>query len=127
MYFVQLLWDDGRLASEEKVTTTALALAAVFHIQKDPNTEATRIRVIDGDGDVVFRERSLKGLTFGLHRWPLDEKGLFCPRCNSRNWTNTGRHPVRGTGPGGRGRMGDPGGVDIVRCEDCMFETTKLT
>jgi len=125
MYFVQLLWDDGRISSEETVSSTARALATVARIQKDLTTEATRIRVIDHDGDIVFRERPLKNLAFGLHHWPLDKDGLSCPRCDSRRWMNTGRHAVRGTGPGGRGRMGDPGGVDIVRCQDCNFETEK--
>lgn len=45
-----------------------------------------------------------------------------CPgecRCGSRNVTMTTVYPVRGTAPGGWGRLGDPGGYGLSECGEC--------
>jgi hypothetical protein len=47
---------------------------------------------------------------------------MRCPgecRCGSRDVTSTAIYPVRGTGPGGRGRLGDPGACGISECHAC--------
>lgn len=42
-----------------------------------------------------------------------------CPKCKSRKVTMTIQPGGRGSGPGGRWRMGDSGGKEITRCDDC--------
>ena len=71
--------------------------------------------------------------TYGAHGWPLIESKRFpgelclsCPKCHSRNILMTVDYPVRGTGPDGRGRMGDYGTQDVLKCEDCLHTSRKL-
>jgi hypothetical protein len=132
MFTVQILWSTGHIAGEHPCDTQAEVLAEIKRIVEDPTTEGDSIRALTIDCEVEFRERPMQGLKFGAHGWPLTEREdgesrLGCPRCDSTNWAMGGQHAVRGTGPGGRGRMGDPGGVDILRCEDCLYESRKPT
>ena len=62
----------------------------------------------------------------GRGGWPLvpseafpGELALACPECGSQAVSMGGIHPHRGTGPGGRGRLGDPGAWEINDCVDC--------
>lgn len=64
----------------------------------------------------------------GAGGWPLvpskmwpGEKSIACPKCGSLDVTMGGSYPVRGTGAGGRGRLGDAGGLDTNTCNDCGF------
>jgi hypothetical protein len=66
----------------------------------------------------------------GRGGWPLvpslrfpGETCLACPRCNSRNVVLSCAYPVRGSGPGGRGRLGDPGTKETNTCADCGERT----
>lgn len=139
-YFVQVLYTGGIIAAESTHETKADMLAAIKAAASNPATEGETIRAITTDGEIAFKERSLHfwrngerfRLEFGAHDWPLtfsrsfpDEMTLSCPRCGSTNWEMTGHHAPRGTGPGGRGRLGEPGGVDILRCNDCKHESRK--
>jgi hypothetical protein len=61
----------------------------------------------------------------GAHGWPLvpskrfpGELTLACPKCGSTDIVFTGAY-----GPGGR--LGDPGGHDIVRCRSCKHQSMK--
>jgi hypothetical protein len=47
------------------------------------------------------------------------ELTLACVKCGSTDITMTGCYPVYGTGPCGRGRLGDPGGLDWAECGAC--------
>jgi hypothetical protein len=65
----------------------------------------------------------------GANGWPLvpskafpGEQTLACPRCKSTNVTMTVRYPIRGSGPMGRGRLGDVGTKNVNRCESCGLE-----
>ncbi len=52
------------------------------------------------------------------------ERTWACPKCWSTNITY-GSHPgAYGTAPGGRWRMGDAGGCNYARCNDCGEEKT---
>lgn len=69
--------------------------------------------------------------TTGALGWPLvpskiypGETTLACPKCGSTNITLSGVAPFRGTGPGGRRRMGDQGWRDVNRCNACKHETS---
>lgn len=60
--------------------------------------------------------------TTGKHGWPLvpstrfpGETTLACPQCASTDITLTGAY-----GPGGR--LGDPGGHEITRCNACRHQ-----
>lgn len=55
----------------------------------------------------------------GRGGWPLIDGRLHCPACLSTNVSFSCRHPPRGTGLGGRGRLGDPGAQEVNTCEDC--------
>ena len=55
----------------------------------------------------------------GRGGWPLVDGRLHCPACLSTNVTFSCRYPPRGTGPGGRGRLGDPNTREVNTCEDC--------
>jgi hypothetical protein len=46
-----------------------------------------------------------------------------CENCGSENVVLQGYHAPTGTGPGGRGRMGDPGGGSKTQCKECGHET----
>lgn len=50
---------------------------------------------------------------------PTQESRLQCPHCYSNLITITGRYGSPGSGPGGRGRLGDPGSVSWVECRAC--------
>lgn len=52
-----------------------------------------------------------------------NEKTLACPKCNSTDCTLSVEYPVYGTGPNGRGRAGDYGSKDYVRCNSCGFKS----
>jgi hypothetical protein len=60
-------------------------------------------------------------------RWPFvasehfpGELTLACPTCGtSEGVVLTCENHGRGTGPGGRPRMGDPGWVDVTTCTAC--------
>lgn len=60
----------------------------------------------------------------GANGWPLikgtdSEMHLHCPKCSARSVTMGTQWPVYGTGPGGRGRMGDPGAMETIKCNAC--------
>lgn len=62
----------------------------------------------------------------GRGGWPLvpsdrfpGETCLACPRCGSRNVVLSCVYGYPGTGPGGRGRLGDRGGAETNTCQDC--------
>ena len=62
----------------------------------------------------------------GAHGWPLapsqrfpGELTLACPACGSLDVTLGTRYPVHGTGPLGRGRLGDPGATEYSSCAVC--------
>lgn len=64
----------------------------------------------------------------GAGGWPLTpsirfpgELTLACPNCGSKNILMSCRYPVRGSGPLGRGRLGDPGAKETNTCEDCGY------
>jgi hypothetical protein len=64
--------------------------------------------------------------TTGKHGWPLvpsphfpGEQTLACPKCGSTDLTLTVEYPFNGTGPGGRGRLGDYGARDKTICRGC--------
>ena len=47
-----------------------------------------------------------------------------CPKCGSISIEMGCRWATYGTGPGGRGRMGDPGAIEYKTCKDCGHSTT---
>lgn len=58
--------------------------------------------------------------------WPLSpsrrwkgEDALTCPKCKSQNISLITEPGALGTGPNGRWRMGDQGGRELAKCEDC--------
>jgi hypothetical protein len=62
----------------------------------------------------------------GAHGWPLvpskrfpGEQTLGCPRCMSHDVTMSVQYPVRGSGPMGRGRLGDLGSREYAECQTC--------
>lgn len=62
----------------------------------------------------------------GAHGLPLvpskhfpGELTLACSACGSTEITLTVQYPARGTGSGGRGRLGDPGSRDVAICRAC--------
>ncbi len=57
--------------------------------------------------------------TPGRGGWPIIDGVLCCPVCLSTNITFTGSYAGVGTGPSGRGRLGDPGGLEINQCNEC--------
>ena len=99
----------------------------------------------EGSGDALY---DLDGLNSSLYGWELEpaqvrrnprntgaggwplvpskafpgEYTLSCPKCKTTNITMTCRYPVYGTGPGGRGRLGDHGTRDVNRCNECGYE-----
>jgi hypothetical protein len=65
---------------------------------------------------------------FGRGGWPLvasptfpGERTLACPKCGSGGVEMTVAYPPVGTGPGGRGRLGDPGSSEVNRCVSCGY------
>jgi hypothetical protein len=67
----------------------------------------------------------------GAIGWPLvasptypGETTLACPACGSVRVELTTRPGGHGTGPGGRWRMGDPGGAALNRCAACGHRAT---
>lgn len=79
-------------------------------------------------GDSIL-EAMMKAEDTGVAGWPLvpskrfpGERTLSCPKCKSTDVTLTGHYAARGTGPGGRGRLGDPGATNIIRCESCRHQ-----
>ncbi len=67
----------------------------------------------------------------GRGGWPLTvskvfpgEMTLACPKCRSTNVTLTVAPGAVGYGPNGRWRMGDPGGREMNKCENCGFTHT---
>jgi hypothetical protein len=66
----------------------------------------------------------------GAQGWPLvpsthfpGELTLGCPQCGSTDITMSVQYPVRGTGPMGRGRLGDPGSREYNRCNSCGLDS----
>lgn len=57
-------------------------------------------------------------------KWP-GEVSLSCPECGSTDVIMTGGYPVRGTGPMGRGRLGDPGGYSKNICNKCKHTAVR--
>lgn len=57
--------------------------------------------------------------TPGRGGWPIIDGELCCPACLSSDVDLTCRYPAFGTGPGGRGRLGDPGAREINECRAC--------
>lgn len=57
--------------------------------------------------------------TPGRGGWPIFDGALRCPVCLSADITFAGSYAGVGTGPGGRGRLGDPGGLEINQCGEC--------
>ena len=57
--------------------------------------------------------------TPGRGGWPIIDGSLCCPACLSSDVDLTCRYPAVGTGPGGRGRLGDPGAREINECRAC--------
>ena len=62
----------------------------------------------------------------GKHGWPLvpstrfpGERTLACPDCSSTNITLTVEYPAYGSGPCGRGRLGDYGARNKTICNGC--------
>jgi hypothetical protein len=62
----------------------------------------------------------------GYGGWPLvpsknfpGETTIACKACGSTDVKLTGCYGYPGTGPGGRGRLGDPGGLDWAECSAC--------
>ncbi len=58
--------------------------------------------------------------------WPLAESKVYpgeyalaCPKCGSTDIMMTIRPGARGTGPGGRARMDDPGNQGVNACVTC--------
>lgn len=58
--------------------------------------------------------------------WPLvpstrfpGETTIACPRCGSTNVVLSCYYGSPGSGPRGRGRLGDPGGGATNECESC--------
>lgn len=47
------------------------------------------------------------------------ELTLACDSCGSTALTGTVEYPGRGSGPGGRGRLGDAGSRDVMICREC--------
>ena len=63
---------------------------------------------------------------YGRGGWPLvpstrfqGETTLACPVCWATNVIMSCRYPVRGSGPNGRGRLGDYGTVETNQCGNC--------
>ena len=63
---------------------------------------------------------------FGVHGWPLisslrfpGETCLACPKCGSRNVMMSVHYVFPGTGPCGRGRLGDSGNTEYAQCQYC--------
>lgn len=70
-------------------------------------------------GDAVLG-RTVSSRASGYGLWPLVRDQLSCPGCGSQNGILlTGCYAARGTGPGGRGRLGDPGALDWAECKRC--------
>ena len=135
---LQVLWSNGIIAAETPYDSPGednAALKAVRETVESAFTEGDSIRVITSDGEVFFKERyldKLKKRGFSGHNWPMvpsptfkGENTISCPRCGSTSWTLGGHYAAHGTAPGGRGRLGDPGGSEVCRCNDCHFETWK--
>ncbi len=58
--------------------------------------------------------------------WPMvpstkypAELTIQCPHCKGTNITLTGDYGYTGTGPDGRGRLGDSGSTSYALCETC--------
>jgi hypothetical protein len=86
------------------------------------------------DTGARYEGQDLVGLVkqMGAHGWPLvpskafpGELTLACPKCGGTEILLTGSYGFPGTGPNGRGRLGDRGGLDVIRCETCKHEHTK--
>ena len=65
--------------------------------------------------------------------WPMVPSKAFpgeltngCPTCGSTDVTITGAYAARGTGPCGRGRLGDPGGSSWLLCNGCGAKSEPL-
>lgn len=62
----------------------------------------------------------------GAHGWPLvpsprfpNETTLACPDCGSTDIKLSVLYPSHGSGPCGRGRLGDPGSLNTITCGQC--------
>lgn len=67
---------------------------------------------------IVERRVSSRHSLYGY--WPMVEDRLTCGKCGAMSGiTLTGSYAFRGTGPGGRGRLGDPGSLSWAECETC--------
>jgi hypothetical protein len=72
---------------------------------------------------------------YGRGGWPLvpssqfqGETTLACPVCWATNVIMSCRYPARGSGPNGRGRLGDDGTVQTNQCGNCgHFAQFNLT
>jgi hypothetical protein len=104
---------EKRLASGEKTWLPPL---------KSPKKRSSK-KGIWASVKKVFSGSPTKTSRYG--GWPLTpskrfpkETALECPKCGSQNITLTGHGTGRGTGPGGRHRLGDPS-VSYALCESC--------
>lgn len=86
-----------------------------------------------GDGHQMGARRHGQKQETGAHGWPLvpskhfpGEKTLACPECGSTDVMLTTQYGSPGTGPGGRGRLGDPGSKDVAICQNCKHRSASL-
>jgi hypothetical protein len=75
-------------------------------------------------------QSTLRDKSVGAHGWPLrmgadGERHLVCPKCGKSDITMGAQWPVRGTGPMGRGRMGDVGASEVITCNACGHSERK--
>lgn len=69
-------------------------------------------------------QTALRDKSVGAHGWPLKpggngEPALHCPKCGHDDITMGVQYPVHGTGPMGRGRLGDFGSRETIKCNSC--------
>ena len=115
-YKVHPLDSEGRVDRHGKASTAPWNHSVK---KKFPNVHVFHTAAHD------WKEKNLKEEKTGAHGWPLvpstkfpGEHTLACPNCGKSNITMSVVY-------GPRGRLGDPGAHDTIKCNDCGHHDMK--